>query len=255
MINNLLLNAISWARQAGAIQLELFRSDNLDIHAKLNQSDIVTKADKMSEAFLLDRIHTHYPDHSILSEESGEEKHDGATYRWIIDPLDGTTNYSAGLPSFSVSIAIEKDGEILVGVVFAPYLGELFHAVKGGGSFLNGRPIHAGCKIDPAQAVISTGFPVDKDINPDNNLDRVSRILPQIRGLRRLGSAAVDLCYVAAGYLDAYWEINLHLWDVAAGKLIVEEAGGTVTRFRPDRNYCMAASGKGLHRWLLENLR
>ncbi len=253
MTDSLLLNAISWARQAGAVQLKYFRSENLQVETKLNESDIVTKADKLSEQLLIDNIHRVYPTHSILSEESGEESHgEESEYRWIIDPLDGTTNFNAGLPLFSVSIAIEYRGETIIGVVYAPYLDEVFHAVKGQGAFLNGRPISASCNDSLEKAVISTGFPVDKKTTNDNNLTPFSKVMPEVRGIRRLGSAAVDLCYVAAGFLDGYWEINLHKWDIAAGQLIVSEAGGMVTRFRPDRNYCVVASSKALHNRLLK---
>lgn len=254
MLDTILLNAISWARQAGAIQLDLFRSGNLKIENKINDSDIVTQADKLSEKLIINNIHTYYPTHSILSEESGEETQKDSEYKWIIDPLDGTTNFSSGLPLFSISIAIQKNGETVVGVVYAPYLNEVFHAIKGAGAFLNGNPIMVSRNSDPAKSVLATGFPVDKNINPDNNLDNVARIMPQIRGLRRLGSAAIDLCYVAAGFLDGYWELNLHKWDIAAGELIVSEAGGKTTRFRPDRNYCIAASSAGIHQWLIKNL-
>ncbi len=254
MIDNLLLNAISWARQAGAIQLGLFRSGNLKIESKLNDSDIVTQADKLSEQLLIENIHKHYPTHNILSEESGEENRSDSEYRWIIDPLDGTTNFSTGLPLFSVSIAIQKNNETIIGVVYAPYLNEVFHAVKGCGAFLNGEQISCSANSEPSKAILATGFPVDKDTNSDNNLDNLQKIIPQVRGMRRLGSGDIDLCYVAAGILDGYWELNLHKWDIAAGELIVSEAGGRLTRFRPDRNYCIAASSAPLHDWLISNL-
>lgn len=254
MLDTILLNAISWARQAGAIQLDLFRSGNLKIEKKINDSDIVTQADKLSEQLIINNIHTHYPTHSILSEESGEETQKDSEYKWIIDPLDGTTNFSSGLPLFSISIAVQKNNETIIGVVYAPYLNEVFHAVKGEGAFLNGNPISVSRNSNPAKAVLATGFPIDKNTNSDNNLNNVARIMPQIRGLRRLGSAAIDLCYVAAGFLDGYWELNLHKWDIAAGELIISEAGGMTTRFRPDRNYCIAASSAGIHQWLIKNL-
>ncbi|MDE5983530.1 MAG: inositol monophosphatase, partial [Duncaniella sp.] len=186
-----------------------------------------------------------YPSHSILSEEMGAENHD-SEYRWIIDPLDGTTNFSAGIPVFAVSIGIEHNGTPVVGVVYDPVLDELFTAVKGQGAFLNGTPIHVRENDRLDRAVVSTGFPVDKNVNPDNNLDNVARVLPLVRGMRRLGSAAMDICYVAAGFTDAYWEMNLHEWDVAAALLILDEAGGESYRFRDNRNVSVIASGRNL---------
>lgn len=246
----LLADARQWALAAGEIQLGYFRSDRLDIRAKLNDSDVVTAADKAAERLIIDSIHAKYPTHSILSEESGADSHD-SPYRWIIDPLDGTTNFSAGLPLFSVSIGLEYRGEMLIGVVYAPYLREMFHAVKGCGAYLNDTPIHPSSTDRLSHAVVATGFPVDKDASPDCNLDNVARVLPLVRGMRRLGSAAIDLCYVAAGYLDAYWELNLHAWDVAAGSIIIAEAGARLTHFRHDRNLSVMASNPALHQAIL----
>lgn len=240
----------TWARESGKILLQYFRTDNLDISEKFNQSDIVTAADKASERHLLDCIANEYPDHSILSEESGIHE-STSRYRWVIDPLDGTTNFSAGLPYFSISIGLQCDGVTIAGTVYAPYLNELFQAVKGGGSRLNGQAISPSPKTTLATSVVATGFPVDKDTNSDNNLQAVSRVLPKVRGLRRLGSAALDLCYVGAGFLEAYWEINLYPWDVAAGELIATESGASVTRFRDDRNISTLASTAAIHSQLL----
>lgn len=251
--SSLLLDAMSWAREAGAVHMRYFRGNELDIRSKLNDSDVVTAADKAAEKVLIDHIREAYPDHSILSEESGADQHAG-DYRWVIDPLDGTTNFSQGLPLFSVSIGIEHNGETVVGVVFAPYLNELFHAVRGEGAWLNGEPVSVSGKTTLEQSVVATGFPVDKLENPDNNLDNVARVMPLVRGMRRLGSAAIDLCYVAAGFLDGYWELNLHAWDASAGLLIVEEAGGSYTHFRFDRNISVVAGAPAIHDLLLPML-
>lgn len=253
-MDDLLLDAIDIARNAGRAIRPYFRSDRLDIHSKLNEADIVTAADKASEAIIVKSIKHLYPSHSILSEEMGAENHDGE-YRWIIDPLDGTTNFSAGIPIFAVSIGIEHDGVPVVGVVYDPVLDELFTAVKGQGAFLNGSPIHVKNNDRLDRAVVSTGFPVDKNVNPDNNLDNVARVLPLVRGMRRLGSAAMDICYVAAGFTDAYWEMNLHDWDVAAALLILDEAGGESYRFRDNRNVSVIASNKKLMPQLKELIR
>ena len=240
-IKKLVDDAIAWAREAGEVQLKYFRSSHLNIRAKFNDSDIVTEADKASEQVIINNINRTYPQHAILSEEMGGNAIE-SDYRWIIDPLDGTTNFSNGLPLFSVSIAVEYRGEVIVGVVYAPYLDEMFHAVKGGGAWLNGKPIAPSGKESLSHSVVTTGFPVDKDTTNDNNLDNVSRVLPRVRGMRRLGSAAIDLCYVAAGFLDGYWEMNLHTWDVAAGQLVVQEAGACYSHFRTDRNISVVAA-------------
>ena len=243
--SELLSDCLAMAKEAGKIQLELFRSSHLNIRTKFNDSDVVTDADKRSEHLIISTIKAKYPAHSILSEESGASICN-SDYRWVIDPLDGTTSYSNGLPHFSVSIGVEYRGETIVGVVYAPYLDECFHAVKGGGAYLNGKRITPAEKASLRQAVVATGFPVDKDTTADNNLDNFSRVLPRVRDVRRLGSAALDTCYVAAGFLDAYWELNLLDWDVNAALLIAKESGATVDRFRNDRNISVLVSSPTL---------
>ena len=160
-IRELLHDCTLWAKEAGRVQLEYFRSSNLDIKTKFNDSDIVTAADKVSEEIIISNIRKKYPTHSILSEESGTSGYEN-DYRWVIDPLDGTTNFSSGLPEFCVSIGIQYKNQTIIGVVFAPYLGELFYAVRGEGAFLNGKKISTGNNTDIHKAVMTTGFPVDK---------------------------------------------------------------------------------------------
>lgn len=235
-----------WAMIAGDIQLGHFRKSGLDIATKYNDYDVVTIADKESEKTILGYIRDFFPGHSILSEESGETE-GNSPWRWVIDPLDGTTNYSQGLPVFSVSIALEYEGEAVAGVVYAPYLKEMFTAVKGEGAYLNGQKIGCSGKEELSRAVVATGMPVDKQENPDNNLANIANVVTKVRGLRRYGSAAIDLCYVAAGYLDAFWELALHRWDIAAGALIASEAGARVEFFRPDREYSIFASSPQLY--------
>lgn len=230
-----------WAREAGEIQLDFFRRGNIAVAEKFNDADIVTEADRRSEELILTRIRDRFPDHSVLSEESGELSGD-AGWQWVIDPLDGTTNFYSGLPLFAVSIALEHNGEAVIGVVYSPYLNEMFMAVKGGGATLNGQRLSCSSESVMSRAVISTGFPVDKNSNPDNNLDNVAAVLPKVRGLRRLGSAAIDICYVAAGFLDGFWELNLHRWDVSAALLIAAEAGAEHYRFRQDRGVSVAVA-------------
>lgn len=233
--------AIEWAHEAGKIHLKYFRGNDLDMHTKSNLSDVVTRADKESEALILGRIAASFPGHSVLSEESGT--HTGtADYRWVVDPLDGTNNYSQGLPVFTVSIGLQYKGETIVGVVYAPYLDELYTAVRGEGAFSDGKRLHVSEKRDLNISVLGTGFPYDKGTNPANNIDNLAAILPRLRGMRRMGSAAYDLSCVASGFLDGFWELNLSLWDICAGALIVEEAGGVVRSFREDRGISIIAA-------------
>ena len=232
--------AITWAKEVGKIHLSYFRGNNLDIHTKSNVYDVVTRADKESEAFLLARIQEEFPMHAVLGEETGEHAGTGG-YRWVLDPLDGTNNFSQGLPVFTVSVGLQYEGNTILGVVYAPYLDELYTAVKGKGAFCNGKPIHVSMKPDLAHSVLGTGFPYDKDVNPDNNVSNLAAILPHLRGVRRMGSAAYDLCCTAAGWLDGYWELGLSLWDMCAGALIVEEAGAIVVPFREARGISVIA--------------
>lgn len=237
--------AVSWAKEAGNIHLSYFRGNNLDIHTKSNVYDVVTRADGESEAYLIREIGKQFPEHAVLGEESGA--HEGtAGYRWVIDPLDGTNNYSQGLPVFTVSIGLQYREKTVLGVVCAPYFRELYTAISGHGAFLNGQVIHVSAKTDLGYSVLGTGFPYDKDVNPDNNASNLSAILPHIRGIRRMGSAAYDLCCVAAGFLDGYWELALHPWDMCAGALIVEEAGGTIRPFRENRGLSLIAGNAAI---------
>lgn len=243
--------AVAMAREAGAIQLRGFRSGDLGVETKSNLYDVVTRIDKECEALIARRIAERFPDHSLLGEEGGERGAAGSEWRWVVDPLDGTTNYSQGLPVFAVSIALQHRGQTVVGVIYAPWLDELYTAVKGGGARLvqrgaEPRTLRVGCKSDLGTAVLATGFPYDKASNADNNLDNVTRTLTRIRGLRRMGSAAYDLCCVAAGWIDGYWELALHEWDVCAGELIVSEAGGRVEPLRTDRGVSIIAGNPEL---------
>ena len=237
--------AVRWAREAGKIQLGYFRKTGLRMETKSNVSDVVTQADKESEAWLLRQIGSVFPNHAVLGEETGMHEGEGG-YCWVLDPLDGTNNYSQGLPVFAVSIALCYREETILGVVYAPYLDELYTAVRGEGAFLNGNPIRVSQKQELREAVLGTGFPYDKGTHPANNIDNLAALLPGLRGIRRMGAAAYDLCCVAAGFLDGYWELNLNLWDMCAGALIVEEAGGVVHHFREDRNVSIIAGNSGL---------
>ena len=253
-LNSTLELAVTWAKAVGRIHLSYFRGDNLGIDTKSNISDVVTRVDKDSELYLIGEIAKKFPTHSVLGEESGV--HVGTSdYRWVLDPLDGTNNYSQGLPIFTVSIGLQYKGEAILGVVYAPYFNELYSAVIGMGATLNGQVIHVSDKSELNCSVLGTGFPYDKDVHPDNNAANLASLLPHIRGVRRMGSAAYDLCCVAAGYLDGYWELNLSLWDVCAGALIVQEAGGVVQSFREDRGVSIIAANAVIVEKIGEKIR
>lgn len=243
-----------WAREAGRIQKENFGAHNLRMDTKSSRVDLVTEIDLRSEQYLLEAIHQRWPDHAILSEEAGHNQAE-SEYLWVIDPLDGTTNYAQGLPLFAVSIALQYRGETMLGVVYAPVLEQMFEARKGNKAFLNGRELAVSDKHCLHECVLATGFPYDKAENPDNNLNCVSRLVPQIRGMRRFGSAAYDLALVAAGILDGYWELNLNPWDVEAGSLMVQEAGGKVLYLPEKRGVSLVAGNERLSHIIYRELR
>ncbi|HUZ48397.1 MAG TPA: inositol monophosphatase family protein [Candidatus Dormibacteraeota bacterium] len=217
--------AIETAREAGAALLEAGRLP-LDIRQKDRRADIVTSADRASEAIVIARIREAYPDAAILAEESGASP-GSSDERWIIDPLDGTTNFAHGYPIYCVSIAYERAGELLAGAIYAPALDECFAAERGGGATLNGKPIRVSTIDAVGDAMVCTGFhPADYARN-GAHFGAISQVA---QAVRRDGSAALDLAYVACGRFDGFWEFDLHAWDVAAGTLIVREAGGRVTQ-------------------------
>lgn len=223
---DLLETAVEAARAAGRIHLE-YRDRALNVRSKTVAGDFVTEVDALSEAAVRGIIGQAFPDHAILGEEEGQSG--GGEARWIVDPLDGTVNYARGVPVSCVSVAFERAGERQVGVVLDPNRDELFTAVKGEGAFLNGRRLAvSGTPTLATPALVSTGFPYDVATNPEN-LEYVRRMLALGVALRRPGAAALDLCYVACGRFDAYWELGIKPWDAAAGSLILEEAGGRVT--------------------------
>ena len=192
--------------------------------------DLVSEIDLASEALIIDRIRTSFPDDHICAEESSLDLHGLSVGRvWCIDPLDGTTNFSHGFPHFCVSIALLIDGAPVVAVVYDPLRQWSFFATRGGGAWRNDQPLQVTQQTQLSQALIATGFPYDRRESPLNNFDQATRALLQIQGLRRAGAAALDLAYVAAGWLDGYWEFKLKPWDVAAGGLLVTEAGGLLS--------------------------
>ena len=250
--------AIQAARDAGRILSERY-GRAIQISNK-GDIDLVTEADLAAERLIVERIKSHFPRHSILAEEAGEvESASGAAseYKWIIDPLDGTTNYAHGYPFFCVSIALERAGEVVVGVVYDPLRDELFAAERGEGATLNGRRIRVSETDDLNRALVCTGFPYDVRQRSDF-ARRFANFIMQAQSVRRDGAAALDLAYVACGRFDVFWEEGLRPWDVAAGVLILEEAGGRVSHYdgRPFDVYTppIVASNGVLHEELLRVL-
>lgn len=192
--------------------------------------DLVTDVDLASEQLIRDAIANRYPRHQVLAEEGGLAEN-ASDYRWIIDPLDGTTNYAHGFPIFAVSIALEYRGELILGVVYDPMREELFACERGGGAALNRKPIRVSSATDLSLSMVATGFPYDIRTSRLNNLDHWANFAKNAQALRRCGSAALDFCYVACGRFDGFWELSLNPWDMAAGALMVVEAGGRVTDF------------------------
>lgn len=223
--------AIQTARDAGRVLAEKFGRASLAVTRK-GDIDLVTESDLAAERLIVERIRSHYPRHSILTEEAGELlREDGSgEFKWIIDPLDGTTNYAHGYPCFCVSVALERAGEIVVGVVYDPVRDELFAAERNGGAALNGRPVRVSNIDDLNGAMLCTGFPYDVRERGEFARHFASFIM-HAQSVRRDGAAALDLAYVACGRFEGFWEEGLRPWDVAAGKLLVEEAGGRVTRY------------------------
>ena len=251
------------ARGAGEIMLRHFAAP-IPTTCKTSRIDIVTAADTEVERYLVGELSRRFPDHHIVGEEGGGQgaAREGAAFQWFVDPIDGTVNFASKLPHFCTSIALTTaEREPLLGVVYDPTRGEMFTALRGGGAWLNGRPIRVTQTAELADAVITSGFPYDKHTNPDNNLREWGAFLTRIRGERRLGSAALDLCYVAAGRLDGYWEKDLKPYDVMAGLLLVREAGGVVTDYagdpvpqRQEPGRYLASNGR-LHAEMAEVLR
>lgn len=222
--------AIETALEAGRLLLEKF--GRITSITKKGDINLVTEADLASESLIVERIRSHFPRHQILAEESGEAAISGndGEHRWIIDPLDGTTNYAHGYPCFCVTIALESRGEVVIGVTYDPTRDELFTAEKGYGSQLNGKPVRVSATDTLADSLIVTGFPYDFK-RRDDFARHLTAFLLSSRGVRRDGSAAIDMAYVACGRFDGFWEEGLNPWDMAAGKLLIEEAGGRVSDY------------------------
>ncbi len=215
------------AREAGALLMDYFRQ-----HVKIEYKggvDLVTVADRKSEALILERIRKQFPTHDVMGEE-GTRIETGSEYKWYVDPLDGTTNFAHGYPVFCISLAVELRGQRVAGVIYDPTRDEMFSAELGGGARLNDNAIHVSATANLGECLIATGFPSQKR-HKNPNIYFYHQLTLRTHGVRRAGSAALDLCNVASGRFDGFWEFNLNPWDTAAGVLMVEEAGGKVTDF------------------------
>jgi myo-inositol-1(or 4)-monophosphatase len=252
MLKNTLLEAVN----AGGKELSRFFNQQFKISSKEGVNNLVTEADHASEKAIIDVIKSRYPDHYIMSEEAGEIVMD-SKYKWIIDPIDGTVNFAHAIPLCCVSIAIEHEGEMILGAVYNPNMNELFFAEKGKGAFLNDAPIKVSAKSEVLRACLVTGFPYTYLDLPENGpLAIFERLIRKGIPVRRLGSAAIDLCWVACGRFDGFYEHKLEAWDSAAGYIIVEEAGGRVTdfdgnKYSPYQHRILATNGH-IHDEMLE---
>jgi len=222
--------ARSIAMEAGKLQRERI-AEPRRIETKSTHIDLVTDVDRACEHLILERLDRERPEDGVLSEEAGATRDGSTGFCWIIDPLDGTTNYAHGVPHFAVSIGIEKDGERVIGVIYNPMLDELFWGARGHGAWLNESRIAVSSTASLDRSLLATGFAYDVQSNRQNNLDQFSAFMLRAQAVRRAGSAALDLAYVACGRFDGFWEQHLAPWDVAAGLLLIEEAGGTTSDF------------------------
>lgn len=253
----LLAIAVDAARQAGEVLQECARVGFRVEHK--NVLNLVTDADCRAEQCIIEIIEKSFPSHRILSEERGLARQSLSPFQWIIDPLDGTTNFAHGFPAYCVSIGVEHEGRGLIGVVFDPTRDELFTARRGKGAFRNDTPISVSAVDHLDRALLVTGFGYDIRETPNNNLDHFVRFALKAQGLRRTGTAALDLCYVASGRFDGFWEVALNPWDMAAGIVIVEEAGGKVTNFKGEAHSIygkeLVASNGRIHHAMLDMLQ
>ena len=219
--------------QQGAALLHDRYEGVLEVSTKSTAVDLVTDVDQAAEALILGQLRARYPDHLVYAEETAQDEAvlQGDAPVWVVDPLDGTVNYAHGFPVFAVSVALVVGGKPVVGVIVDPLRGETFVAEQGQGAWLNGRRLHVTTRASLGEALLATGFPYSRATERDNNLDAFNYLMPRVRGVRRAGSACLDLAWTAAGRLDGYWEMYLKPYDWAAGWLLVEEAGGRVTDF------------------------
>jgi myo-inositol-1(or 4)-monophosphatase len=249
--------ALDVSKRAGAKLLSRFEKlKESDVSFK-GKRNLVTVADKESEQFIVGEIRRLFPDHSILAEEETKDREE-TSWQWIIDPLDGTINYAHGHPFFCISIALLREGRVAMGVIHAPLLDETYYAESGKGAFLDGRELSVSVSDELINSLLATGFAYVREETMSNNLANFNRLSLKARGVRRYGSAAIDLAYVAAGRLEGFWELYLAPWDVAAGSLLVTEAGGRVTDIGGGNDFIygqnIVASNGLIHDMIAENL-
>ena len=249
--------AIDAALRAGRLLSESFRAGNLNVETK-GVHDFVTEIDRAAERLVLETIRSAFPDHDIMAEESSPEATSGnSDHRWIVDPLDGTTNFIHGVPTFAVSVAVADREGVSAGAVYDPVHRELFHAARGRGAFSDGKPIRVSTpEFD--EALIATGFPFRSLDRVDQYLDTFKQFIGRTAGVRRAGAAAIDLAYTACGRYDGFWEFGLSPWDLAAGTLLIQEAGGKVSDFSGGGDYLggdVVAASPRIHERMLELTR
>jgi myo-inositol-1(or 4)-monophosphatase len=246
------------ADEAAAI-ISAYYDTSFEIGRKKEYNDLVTEVDKKSEAKIIEVIYENFPDHNVLGEEGGdlEKKSD---YLWIVDPIDGTVNFAHAVPIFCVSIAVEYKGEVILGIVYNPIIREKFWAQKGEGAYLNDKRIHVSEIDELKDSLLVTGFPYDAKTNTDHCLDHFINFVKLGLPVRRLGSAAIDICYLACGRFEGFWEVNLNPWDVAAAYLILIESGGKVTDFDGSKysiynKQILASNGKKVHEEMISVIK
>ena len=254
LLTNIFQTAIVAAQSAGQFIME-----NVDKAIEINykgRANVVTEVDRGAEEIIISMIKDRFPDHQILAEET-PAINTSSPFKWIIDPLDGTTNFIHGLPAFAVSIAVEYNSDVIIGVVYDPSRKELFSAIKNRGSFLNRKQIKVSNIKTLSESLLATGFPYELQYNFNLNMDIFRKMYQKSQGVRRIGSAVLDLCYTACGRFDGFWEFDLNPWDVAAGALIVQEAWGMVggfngSKFRSDNASQIIATNGRIHAELLK---
>lgn len=257
-LRELLAAAKRSSQAAGEIHKNYF-GKGMEVGEKSGSYDLVTNVDLEAEAVIVEMIRKEFPEHDIMAEEQKYELQ-GSEYTWIIDPLDGTNNFASGIPVFCSSVAVAHRGRVVAGAVYDSTRDELFSASSGEGAFLNGERIQVSPARDLSQAILATGFFYDRGSNMRDTLRNIEKFfMANVRGVRRFGAAAIDLAYVASGRFAGFWEFNLHPWDFAAGKLIVEEAGGKTSGVRgedlPLESHFVVASNGKIHRRMLEILK
>ncbi len=252
---------VTWVRELGKRQVTVAKEKSFGIHEKDTDINWVTDMDIESEAFLKEHIWAEYPNHAVLGEEGGRWIQEGkkateadrVDYEWVLDPIDGTTNFIHGFPFFCISVALKYKNKTVIGVVYQPMMDRLFWSIRGEGAYMDGLPIQVSATKSLGKAVIATGFPYNRR-EENVNLLPFNRIVNELAGIRRTGSAALDLCYVACGALDGYWEYDINEWDYCAGRLILEEAAGIFEVIEEENHHLYVSSNGHLQSLIKEKL-